>query len=306
MPKTPEKKPPKMGARTRRNTETMLSYCRAESFVVFDRESTHYQPHDRYGKMIELSAVKIVGDKIVDTFDYLINPEMKISAKITELTGISNEMVKEAPTYQRVVADFINFCEGSVVVAHNALMDIHYVNFYSSKIGIPFDPRYIDTINLCKYVDEKINPAETSLKYNLRDMAEKYGIDNSSHHRALNDAIVTANLFIKLKQILTNEISRRDYYVQEVAALEAPQARIGSLSYWEKNANNRLYQRIYIRLILDNKVNEVYYDFSTQSWGIKKSEFKIVDFDFMTEKLKQHLKINDEEKVYQISTYKKG
>jgi len=88
-------KAPRMGARTRRNTELMLSYCNAKSFVVFDRESTHYQPNDFYGKIIELSAIKILDGQVVDKFDTLVNPEMKISSKITELTGITNEMVKD-------------------------------------------------------------------------------------------------------------------------------------------------------------------------------------------------------------------
>lgn len=304
---TPTAKIQKMGERTKRNTEIMLSYCRSDSFVVFDRESTSYQPHEHYGKIIELSAVKIVNDQIVDTFDRLVNPEIKISSKITELTGISDEMVKDAPTYHSVIMDFVKFCEGSVVVAHSAMVDINFVNFFASKMGIPFEPRYIDTINLCKYVDAYINPKEATPKYNLRDMAIKYGIDNDGHHRAMNDTIVTAKLFIKLKSILSSEISKRDMHIQEEMRLEPTKARIGSVNYWEKNINDKkIYKRVYIRLILEDKVNEVYYDFVTKSWGIKKLEFKMTDFNFMPGKLKEHLRLSDEEKALEVSTYKKG
>lgn len=306
MADTPYKKIPQMGERTKRNTEMMLSYCKAESFVVFDRESTHFQPNDHYGKMIELSAVKVVNDQIVDTFDTLINPEIKISSKITELTGITNEMVQDAPTYQQVVIDFLKFCEGSIIVAHNALPDINFVNYFSSKVGIPFQPQYIDTINLCKYIDYKINPAEATTYYNLGGMAEKYGIENDSHHRALNDTIVTAKLFIKLKSILANEIKQRDFQYQTSAELDTSDATIGSIGYWEKEIKGKLFQRVYVRLILGDKTNEVYYDFSTKSWGIKRNEFKILDFSIMTKKIKGHLNLLDEKQVYEIGTYKKG
>ena len=311
-------KPQSMGKRTTRNTEIMLALCKSKSFVVFDRESTHYQPNDHYGKMIELSAVKIVDDRIVDTFDRLINPEMKISAKITELTGIDNEMVADASTYQKVVLDFINFCQGSVLVAHNAMSDIRYVNFFSSKMGIPFDFPYIDTINLCRWIDLKGISKVASTKLSLDEMARKYDVENNEHHRALNDAMVTAKLFIKIKSILHEEIEKYSTvdipYLYENGSEDkdskdeynAKDAQIGKISFWEKQTPNKLYQRIYVRLILKDKTNDIYYDFATKNWAVKNSEFRMTDFDIMTGKIKNHLGLSDENKVYELSTYKKG
>ena len=298
---------PKMGARTRRNTEAMLALCKARSFVVFDRESTHFQPPDHYGKIIELSAIKIVDGEFVEKFDALVNPEMKISSKISELTQITNDMVANAPTYHKVVSEFISFCEGSVIVAHNAMPDINYINFFSSKLGLPFNPEYIDTINLCKYIDQK-NSVRSSepLRYNLKEMAEKYGIENDNHHRAMNDTKATADLFLKLKEILKEDIERGHYKESKLNLDDVSSAVIGSVNYWEKDINGKLYKRIYVRLILNDKTNDIYYDFVNSCWGIKKTEFKMQDFKFMTDKLKQFMKLTDKDEVYDITTYKRG
>lgn len=301
------RKAPKMGARALRNTEQMLAYCQSNSFVVFDRESTHYQPHDHYGKIIEISAVKIVNGEFVAKFDTLVNPEIKISHKITELTGITNEMVAEAPNYKKVVSDFIQFCEGSIVVAHNAMTDIKFINFFSSKIGLPFEPKFIDTINLCKFLDQKNKVvSDTPLTYNLKDMANKYGIPNNSHHRAMNDTMATAYLFLKLKELLKNDISKTHHEESRLEFDDISLASIGSVNYWEKELSNKTYKRIYVRLILKDKTNDIYYDFMDGCWGIKKAEFKMPDLGFMTDKLMQHMNLTDKTKVYEITTYKKG
>lgn len=301
------RKAPKMGKRALRNTEQMLAYCQSNSFVVFDRESTHYQPNDHYGKIIEISAVKIVNGEFVDKFDYLVNPEIKISHKITELTGITNEAVANAPSYKKVVAEFIRFCEGSIVVAHNAMTDINFINFFSSKIGLPFEPKFIDTINLCKYLDQKNKVVSDSpLTYNLKDMADKYGIPNKNLHRAMNDTVVTAKLFLKLKELLKDDIGITHYEERQLEFDDVSSAIIGSVNYWEKESANKTYKRIYVRLILKDKTNDIYYDFVDGCWGIKKAEFKMPDLGFMTEKLMQHMKLSDRTKVYEITTYKKG
>lgn len=301
------KKAPKMGARALRNTEQMLAYCQSNSFVVFDRESTHYQPHDHYGKIIEISAIKIINGEIAGHFDYLVNPEMKISQKITDLTGITNEMVANAPNYKKVVSEFVQFCEGSIVVAHNAMIDIKFINFFSSKIGIPFEPKYIDTINLCKYIDQKnAVVSDKPLTYNLKDMTEKYGIHNEHSHRAMSDTLATKDLFLKLKEILKDDINRMHYQENKLELDDVSSAVIGSVNYWEKEITNKTYKRIYVRLILKDKTNEIFYDFMAGCWGIKKAEFKMPDLSFMTDKLMQHLRLNDKNKVYDIATYKKG
>lgn len=298
---------PKMGNRAKYNTNLMLAYCNASSFVVFDRESTHFQPNEFYGKIIELSAVKIVDGIIVESFDMLINPEIKISSKITELTGISDEMVVNAPTYKQVLPEFVQFCEGSVVICHNAMPDIKFVNYFSSKLGFPFEPKYIDTISLCKYIDIKSgHVSDGKARYNLKEMTARYGIENNQHHRAMSDTVATAQLFLKLKELLGEDI-KKGYFEKASLQLEDTSAAIiGSVNYWEKDINSKVYRRIYVRLILDDKTNDLYYDFTDKCWGIKKSEFKMPDLSIMTEKLKSYLHITDTTKVYDLSTYKKG
>lgn len=299
----------KLGDRVMRNTVEMLSYCKAQSFVVFDRESTHYQPHEHYGRIIELSAVKIVDDKIVDTFDMLINPEIAISAKITELTGITKEMVANAPTYQQALPKFIRFCEGSIVVAHNAMLDIKFVNFFSSKIGQPFEPKFIDTMNLCRYLDQKNRVTqEKPFKYNLKIMAEKYGVENNNHHRAMNDAVATAKLFLKLKELLNEDINNK-VYIEELSFPQLPDAplvRIGKISYWEKDVTTRVIQRIYVRLIYKEKIADMFYDFGGKFWSIKSAEFKTPSEEELTTLLMDFTGIKDPVKVYDVLTHKKG
>ena len=248
------------------------------TYIVFDRESTSTRPHLKYGKLLELSAIKIDGSgRIISTFDTLINPEMSIPKKITELTSITNDMVKNKPKYPLAVKEFIKFCGNYPIVAHNATTDIDYVNFYAEKIGLRFDPYYIDTITLARYT----NRNDKNFKvFNLAYLAKRYHITNKDAHRAMADTEATMQLFLKFKKILRSDIyhakdsyfeyiKKDDLKIKSLSPAKVNNMEVRSCNLWQKTISDKQYCRLYIKLYYAKMYNDVYYDFETKTWGIK-------------------------------------
>ncbi len=245
-----------------------------DTFIVLDRESTSFQPNMAYGKLLELSAVKVVKGEIVDSYDTLINPEMKIPAKITELTGIDNTMTKNAPKWQVVVDEFLSFCEDYPIVAHNASTDIKYIDFYSQKIGRKFEPETIDTLTLAKYIHRN---DDTFKSFNLKSLAEAHSIQGNGYHRAMNDVIITSELFEKFKKLLKKEMNAVKPKVSQ-QKLSLPETNVSNTSFgvtnynlWKKEINGKQFLRLYITIKHEpsNHYTKLYYDYLTKNWGIK-------------------------------------
>lgn len=159
-------------------------------FVVFDIETTGLSP--QYDKITEIGAAKIENGVVVDTFNQLINPEKLIPRKIESLTGITNEMVKDKPLINQVLPEFIQFCEDAVLVAHNAEFDISFILKNVNDLNLNFHPPYIDTLPMARVIltDLKRHRLDTLTKY--------YKITLENHHRAKDDAVATAHVFMKL------------------------------------------------------------------------------------------------------------
>ncbi len=170
---------------------------KGKSFVVFDLETTGLNSAPTSGNMdriIEIGAYKICDGVICESFSSFINPQKKLSEEIIKLTGITEEMVANAPTYEQAMPDFFKFCEGSVLVGHNiAGFDFKFVDYYCAKLGYMFERRLIDTIPLSQELLFLSN-------YKLNTVADKFGI-TFNHHRAVDDALVTAKIFIELIKI---------------------------------------------------------------------------------------------------------
>lgn len=161
-----------------------------DDFVVVDVETTGLNPTS--DKITEIAAYKIKDGKICDTYTDLINPNIVISDKISEITGITNEMLENAGKIEKVMDKFLAFCGNSIIVAHNAEFDISFLKKSAIDCGREFDPVSIDTLALSRtLLPELVN-------YKLTTICEALNIDNPACHRAGNDARATAEIFLIL------------------------------------------------------------------------------------------------------------
>lgn len=161
------------------------------TYVVFDVETTGLSAV--YDKIIELAAVKMKGGEVIDTFEAFINPGHPLSSFTTELTGITDSMLEDAFPEEKVLADFQQFSEGTILVAHNASFDIGflnkgYVRMGSQETTLPV----IDTLELSRLVNSHMKA------HRLNNLAKHYGINLEQHHRAVFDSETTGYILYKL------------------------------------------------------------------------------------------------------------
>lgn len=161
-----------------------------ENTVVFDTETTGFSAEN--DRIIEIGAVKIKNGEIVDRFSTFVNPQTTISSKITSLTGISNDMVADSQTIENILPEFLEFCGDAVLVAHNAKFDIGFIEANAKRLGIEFVPSYIDTVEMARGALPNIE------NHKLNTVAKSLEISLEGHHRAVNDAEATAQIFLKL------------------------------------------------------------------------------------------------------------
>ena len=163
------------------------------TFVVFDLETTGLVNTPAGGKMdaiTEIGAVKIIGGEIRERFTTLVNPERKLDEEIVKLTGITDDMVKDAPKIAEVVPDFYKFCDGCLLVGHNVQFDYKFVQYYCAQEEYSFEHKTYDTLSIAQSMLFLSN-------YKLNTLADHYGI-TFNHHRAWDDALTTAKIFIEL------------------------------------------------------------------------------------------------------------
>lgn len=182
---------------------TMPACLKGHTFVVFDLETTGLNSSPVSGnmdKIIEIGAYKIEDGEITESFSTFINPERKLSEEIINLTGITEDMVADAPKTEEVMPDFYKFCYGSILVGHNiAGFDFKFVDHYCANSGYILEKKIIDTIPLSQELLFLSN-------YKLNTVADKFNIE-FNHHRAIDDALATAKIFIeliKMKKSLPN------------------------------------------------------------------------------------------------------
>lgn len=161
-------------------------------FVVVDVEATGAKtPPNR---LIELGAYRIRGDKIVDKFLSLVNPEIPIPRFVATLTGISNDMVKDAPVFADVAPKWLDFVSDSVLVAHNAPFDTSFLNHEISRVypGHRMINPHLCTVRLSRRAMPELS------NHRLDTIASHFAIPIASRHRAGSDALATAEIFILL------------------------------------------------------------------------------------------------------------
>lgn len=288
-------------------------------FVVADIETTALSP-EKGGMIIEIAGVKIKDNQIIDTFSQLINPERKIYPKTTELTGITNEMVKGQPVYGLVLPEFYRFLGDAIFVAHNAPFDWdRYLLHFFSKVGIFPTNKVIDTLALSKLYFPDLE------KHTLDAMCREFDITLINHHRALDDTKATAELLIEFKKNFATQLynstytleaeqldlfnmsvqmgNQQDVYmdlevekapvvgeeaVNTPANKEVKEYKIKRVKYWEKEAGrNQYYRRLYVML----SIGSAYFDIHTKAWYNKDIK-ENVDFEILKESVLKYLNLN--------------
>ena len=165
-----------------------------DSYVVFDIETTGFSPEKN--KIIEIGAVKVVEGKIVDRYSTFVNPQVPIPFRIEELTSIRDDMVVSAPTIDVILPDFMEFCKDCIMVAHNADFDMSFIKRNCELLSISCNPTIVDTVALARVLLPQLN------RFKLDTVAKAVGVSLDHHHRAVDDAACTAEIFVKFIQML--------------------------------------------------------------------------------------------------------
>ncbi|MDO5574644.1 MAG: PolC-type DNA polymerase III [bacterium] len=165
-----------------------------DTFVVFDLETTGFSPFKN--KIIEIGAVKVQGGKILDKFSYFVNPEVPIPFRIENLTGINDAMVQDADTIETVLPEFLEFIGDAVLVAHNASFDMSFLEHNAFLVGMEREFTSVDTVGLARVLLPNIS------KYKLDNVAKELKISLENHHRAVDDAGATAEIFLHFQKML--------------------------------------------------------------------------------------------------------
>lgn len=168
---------------------TLEALADTDIFVVFDFETTGFKAE--WHEIIEIGAVKIVKGEVVGTFSTLVKPYRKISEEITEITGITNEMVADAPEIRSAISEFKDFIDGYDLVGHNVLFDMKFLDLNLAKIGKSITCKIYDTLKLSKDYFKGIK------SYKLTELSREFNMEHTNAHRALSDAETTAKLYMK-------------------------------------------------------------------------------------------------------------
>lgn len=167
------------------------------TFICFDIETTGLSA--ARDKITEIGAVKVENGVITDTFSTFANPEMPIPQKITQLTGITDDMVKDAPSQSDAVGAFLEFAGDNVLVAHNAPFDTSFIAKACEDMGREYNYTSIDTVAISRAILTDIKNCK------LDTVAKFLRLGDFNHHRATDDAEMLARIFINLCQRLTDD-----------------------------------------------------------------------------------------------------
>ena len=161
-----------------------------KNYVSLDLETTGLDA--KKNKILEIGAVKVRDFEVVDTFSRLINPGVVVDERITEITGITNEMVENEPYVDEVLPKFIDFCGDDVIIGHNMLFDYSFLKRNAINRNLTFDHLTLDSLKIArKYLGHL---ESRSLEF----LCKYYGIEDDNHHRAYNDALATHELYKRL------------------------------------------------------------------------------------------------------------
>lgn len=167
-------------------------------YAIIDVETTGGSPS--VDRVIEIAVFVFDGEKIIDSYSSLLNPRRPIDPYVTKLTGISNDMVKNAPLFEDVHEKILELTHENIFVAHNVKFDFGMIRQEFKRLGIDYNRKQLDTVNLAR----KVIPGFNS--YSLGNICDSLGIEITDRHRATGDAEATVKL---LKLILDKQVSQK-------------------------------------------------------------------------------------------------
>jgi DNA polymerase-3 subunit alpha (Gram-positive type) len=163
-----------------------------DHLIVFDLETTGCNPVQDY--IIEIGAIKIKDGEIVSKYHQMVNPGIPIPYFITEITGITDDMVSDAPYISEALPSFLDFCDTDYILGHNISFDYRFIKSKCSSLGYTFNKKALDTLMIARKFLKHL-PSRS-----LGPLCEYYGIDLRNAHRAIHDAEATYRLFQCLKK----------------------------------------------------------------------------------------------------------
>ncbi|MBO4864505.1 MAG: PolC-type DNA polymerase III [Eubacterium sp.] len=170
-------------------------------YTVFDIETTGLS--FKFCKIIEIGAVRIDrAGNIIGRFSEFVNPEVPIPYNITKLTSITDAMVRNSETIDKILPKFLEFAKGSMLVAHNAAFDTSFIKVFARRLGLEYDFTALDTMTLAYVFLPDLG------KYTLDKLTKHFGLTNAHHHRAVDDAEVTTDIFINLMKLINKSDSK--------------------------------------------------------------------------------------------------
>ena len=181
-------------------------------YCVLDLETTGFSATTE--KITEVGIMKIKNGEIIDKLGCFVNPEKHIPQRVTEVTNITDEMVKDAKTIDKVFPEIIEFIKGSVLVAHNAGFDMGFLKQNAKNLGYEFDYTYIDTLSLAKDLFPEYK------RYKLGTIAKNLGIKVEVAHRALDDVDTTVKVFNIMLNMLKEKGAKKLDEINQVSVSE--------------------------------------------------------------------------------------
>ncbi len=169
-----------------------------QSMVVFDLETTGFSPFD--DRMTEIGAVVIENGQVLEEFNTFVNPKKHIPEKVTKITGITDDMVKDAPEERQALREFLNFVNGRILIAHNAhSFDMRFLQECAKRCKIKLPHTYIDTLPMAQTLCVGLK------NYKLDTITKSLGVPSFNHHRASDDAKALAQAFVAMLSELKNK-----------------------------------------------------------------------------------------------------
>lgn len=175
------------------------------NYVVFDIETTGLDPE--FDEIIEIGAVKIKDGIKIDTFNSLIKPEYEIDEFITELTGITNGMVENAPSIDEVLPKFMDFIRDYIIIGHNVNFDINFIYDNLEELNIPpITNDFVDTLRISRRLIPELK------HHKLSDLANYFNIDTNGSHRSLKDVEITLEVLKNLNTMIIEKYQNMDNF----------------------------------------------------------------------------------------------
>lgn len=179
-----------------------------DDFTIIDLETTGLDP--TFDEIIEVGAIKVRNGDVTDTFSSLVKPEKEVDAFITEITGITNEMLADAPSISEIFPDFLSFVSNDIIVGHNVNFDINFVYDTNSKLyNQYFSNSFTDTLRLSRRLLPELE------HHRLKDLINHFEIDIERQHRSLDDCKATLECYNKLKSLAVEKYDTLDnFYIE--------------------------------------------------------------------------------------------